>query len=57
MVIKGANINFDQDGNYVNIMDAGWIEQVVVAAAKEQGIPARYIKPGAMAGLSDELEG
>jgi hypothetical protein len=22
MVVHGANVNFDQDGNYVNIMDA-----------------------------------
>ncbi|WP_236699376.1 hypothetical protein [Vibrio natriegens] len=55
MVIQGANINFDQDGNFMNIMDAGWIEQVVIATAKAQGITPRYIKPGAIAALSDEL--
>ncbi|MFH4307662.1 2,4'-dihydroxyacetophenone dioxygenase, partial [Acinetobacter baumannii] len=55
MVIQGANINFDEEGNFINIMDAGWIEQVVVAAVKAQGFTARYIKPGAIAGLSDEL--
>ncbi len=54
MVISGANINFDDEGNFVNIMDAGWIEQVVIATAKAQGFTARYIKPGAIAGLSDE---
>lgn len=47
MVIAGANINFDQNGNFVNIMDAGWIEQTMLAAAKEQGIAPRYIKPKA----------
>jgi len=54
MVISGANINFDQEGNFMNIMDAGWIEQVLIAAAKAQGIKARYIKPGAIAQLSDQ---
>lgn len=46
MVVEGANINFDDDGNFVNIMDTGWIEQMVLAAAKSQGITPRYIKPG-----------
>jgi len=46
MVVYGANINFDDEGNFVNIMDAGWIEQAVIAAAKSQGITPRYIKPG-----------
>ncbi|NVC92310.1 2,4'-dihydroxyacetophenone dioxygenase [Vibrio natriegens] len=55
MVIQGANINFDQDDNFVNIMDSSWIEQVVIATAKAQGIVPRYIKPGAIAGLSDEV--
>lgn len=53
MVVQGANINFDADGNLMNIMDAGWIEQVVIAAAKAQGIVPRYIKPGAIAAMSD----
>ncbi len=57
MVITGANINFDEDGNFMNIMDAGWIEQVLIAAAKAQGITARYIKPGAIAQMSDESTG
>ena len=55
MVVAGANINFDEQGNYVNTMDAGWIEQAVVAAAKAQGLSApRYIKPKRGAGFSDE---
>ena len=55
MVIKGANINFDADGNFVNIMDAGWIEEMVVAAARAQGIDRpRYFKPKAQSGLAFE---
>lgn len=55
MVVAGANINFDEQGNYINTMDAGWIEQAVVAAAKAQGLGApRYIKPKRGAGFSDE---
>jgi quercetin dioxygenase-like cupin family protein len=55
MVVTGANINFDAGGNYVNTMDAGWIEQAVVAAAKSQGLGVpRYIKPKRGAGYSDE---
>jgi hypothetical protein len=53
MVISGCNVNFDEDGNFLNIMDAGWIEQAVLAAAKGQGVPAKYIKPGSGAGFSD----
>jgi quercetin dioxygenase-like cupin family protein len=53
MVIHGANVNFDDEGNFVNIMDAGWIEQMVVAAARKQGIDKpRYFKPGAEAKLA-----
>lgn len=54
MVISGANINFDADGNFVNVMDAGWIEQAILAAAEAQGmgIP-KYIKPTRGAGYSD----
>ena len=55
MVVAGANINFDADGNYVNTMDAGWIEQAIVEAAKAQGIGMpRFIKPQGGAGFSDE---
>lgn len=53
MVITGCNVNFDEDGNFMNIMDAGWIEKVVVEVAKAQGIDKlRYIKPKAGAGMS-----
>ncbi|RDV28919.1 2,4'-dihydroxyacetophenone dioxygenase [Alteromonas aestuariivivens] len=47
MVVNGANINFDENGNFVNIMDAGWIEQVMLAAAEAQDITPHYIKPKA----------
>lgn len=48
MVINGANINFNDDGSFMNIMDAGWIEQTVLAAAQANGQKApRYIRPGA----------
>jgi hypothetical protein len=53
MVITGVNVNFDADGNFMFIMDAGWIEQALLAAAKAQGIKPRYIKPGALARMSD----
>lgn len=53
MVIEGANVNFDADGNFVNIMDAGWIETMVIAAAKRQGIDKpRYFKPRGGVGLA-----
>ena len=54
MVVSGTNVNFDADGNYVNCMDAGWIEQAIIAVAKEQGVVPRYIKPKRGAGFSDE---
>ncbi|MCG9697862.1 2,4'-dihydroxyacetophenone dioxygenase family protein [Shewanella sp. Isolate11] len=57
MVISGANINFDADGNFMNIMDAGWIEQTIVAVAKAKGIVPRYIKPGGLSTMSDKLKG
>lgn len=53
MVIEGANINFDNDGNFINIMDAGWIEQMILQVAKAKGISTRYIKPGGLAGFSN----
>ncbi|NVK39928.1 MAG: 2,4'-dihydroxyacetophenone dioxygenase family protein [Oceanospirillaceae bacterium] len=55
MVVEGANINFDADGNYVNIMDATSIEQLVIAAAKRMGIDnPRYYKPRGGVGLASE---
>jgi quercetin dioxygenase-like cupin family protein len=53
MVVHGANVNFDQNDNYMNIMDAGWIEQMLheVAKATGQAVP-RYIRPGGGARFS-----
>jgi quercetin dioxygenase-like cupin family protein len=54
MVVNGANVNFDVDGQFMNIMDAAWIENVLIRVAKETGqkLP-RYIRPQAMADFSD----
>jgi len=54
MVVQGANINFDDDGNYMNTMDAGWIEQMLHELTKASGqkMP-RYIKPKSGADYSD----
>lgn len=53
MVVHGANVNFDQDDNYMDIMDAGVIEQALheVAKATGQTMP-RYIRPGGGARFS-----
>lgn len=54
MVVSGANVNFDADGNFLNVQDAGWIEQAILAACAAAGRPVpRYIRPGAGAGFSD----
>lgn len=53
MVIQGANINFDNEDNFVNIMDAGWIEMMVRKAAEAQGVKAEYFKPGGVAGMAE----
>lgn len=52
MVVEGANINFTPEGEFINVMDAGWIEHVVNECAKAQGQTARYIKPQAKAGFT-----
>ena len=54
MMVNGANINFGADNKFMNIMDAGWIEQVVLAAVNEQGVTPRYIKPKASYNFSDK---
>ena len=54
MLVNGANINFDGENNFLNIMDAGWIEDSILAACKDQGRqPPRYVKPKSGAGFSD----
>lgn len=46
MVVSGSNINFDQDGNYVGILDANSIIQLIDYLIQERGLePARYITP------------
>ena len=54
MVVHGANVNFDADGEYLSIMDTGWLEHVIHECCKQQGraVP-RYVKPKAAAGFSD----
>jgi 2,4'-dihydroxyacetophenone dioxygenase len=53
MVVHGSNVNFDENDNYLNIMDAGWIEMALQEAAKSANkeMP-RYIRPSGPAGLS-----
>lgn len=48
MVVTGANINFDDDGNLQDITDAGAIEQAIIGVCQMAGraVP-RYIRPGA----------
>jgi hypothetical protein len=54
IMVNGCNVNFDEDGNFINVMDAGWIEMMVVEAAKAQGLGMpQYIKPGGEARFSD----
>lgn len=46
MVVQGANVNFDQDGNYLGIMDASDIMRMIDLLVKERGMsPANYILP------------
>lgn len=47
MAVYGANINFHEDGSFMNIMDAGWIEQLLIQVSQATGqkLP-RYIRPG-----------
>lgn len=48
MVVHGANINFDENGNYVGIMDTTWFMQLFDTLVKERGMePAKYITAAA----------
>lgn len=38
MIVTGSNVNYDDEGNLVGIMDAGWIEQTVIEASAQQGL-------------------
>lgn len=45
MIVQGANINFDQDGNYHSVMDASSIMLLIDSLIQERGLePAKYIK-------------
>ena len=47
MVVTGSNINYDDEGNLVGVMDAGWIEQTLLETAAQQGLgKPRYVRPG-----------
>lgn len=47
MVVFGANVNFDQDGNFINVMDASSIQLMLEHLVKERGLdPLKYIAPG-----------
>jgi len=54
MIVQGSNVNFTPEGDFINVMDAGWIEQVIVSCCEAQKRPVpRYIKPLAKVGFSD----
>ena len=46
MVVTGANVNFDPDGNYVGLLDASEIMVMIDTLIRERGLdPAKYITP------------
>jgi len=46
MLVEGANVNFDADGNYHSILDANSITLLIEQYIQENGMePATYIKP------------
>ena len=46
MVVEGANVNFDQQSNYLGLMDASSIMGLIDALITERGLdPARYVTP------------
>ena len=46
MVVNGSNINFDQDGNYLGMLDANSIVLIIDHLIRERGLePAKYITP------------
>lgn len=50
MVVNGVNINFDDDGSYIDTSHAGSMEAMILAVAKQQGIAMpRYIRPSGQA--------
>ena len=54
IMVNGANVNFNPDDTFMNIMDAGWIEMVLGEVAKAGGTSVpRYIRPRQGADFSD----
>jgi hypothetical protein len=50
MVVSGVNINFDDEGNYIDTSHAGSMEEIILQVARAQGIAMpRYIRPGGKA--------
>lgn len=46
MIVSGSNVNFDQDGNYVGMLDANSIVLMIDQLIRERGLdPAKYITP------------
>jgi 2,4'-dihydroxyacetophenone dioxygenase len=46
VIVEGANVNFDADGNYVGMLDANSITLIIENLVKTRGLkPARYIRP------------
>lgn len=44
MVVSGSNVNFDEDGNYVGLLDANSILHSLEQRVREQGLdPAKFI--------------
>ena len=46
MLVEGANVNFDENGQYHSILDANSITLLIEQYIQENGLePATYIKP------------
>lgn len=46
MMVEGANVNFDENGEYHSILDASSITLLIEQYIQENGLkPANYIKP------------
>jgi hypothetical protein len=49
-VVNGVNINFDDEGNYIDTSHAGSMEEMILQVARDQGIALpRYVRPGGKA--------
>jgi len=50
MVVNGANVNFDPNGNYLDTSHTGTMEMLIIECAKRMGIDMpRYIRPSGKA--------